>query len=249
MQAIAQRRFRTVAVGRKTFGAPGSGLRTMSSRSGQSLIESCIVIVILCLVLFGSLQVSQIFMAREILDHAAVCGARAKAVGFNEFMVQKTIRVAAIPLAGQMTQPSPVYSPRVIQQPHSIDRAWRRALSYRGSSAQVADEYVAIPFYLGSGNWGEAAGYLDYQLDYLNKYGWTYAAGSLTKTPNINQSVTLRNLVNTTYPQDDNVAVTVHVQHDFPLNFGLHRAFFQGQDDLMLKGQATIESHYKLYLE
>lgn len=222
----------------------------MTSRSGQSLIEACVVIIILCLVLFGCVQVSQIFMAKEVLDHAAVCGARARAVGFNDFMVQKTIRAAAIPLAGQMVQPSYVSNPYVIvQHPHSIDRAWNTALNFAGGSAQFTLEHDAIPLYLGAGDWGQAAGVLDYKLDSLNKYGWIIdESGTLTKIPNILRTVTLKNLVTELITEDD-ISVTVKIQHDFPLNFAFSRALFEGQDSLPFEGDATIENHYKLYLQ
>jgi len=72
---------------------------------GQALIESCIVIGLICLLLMGLFQLAQLFMAQEILDYAAGRGARAKAVGFNDFMVSKTVRIGAIPNAGRMTFP------------------------------------------------------------------------------------------------------------------------------------------------
>ena len=66
-------------------------------RRGQALIESCLAIIVLCLVFAGLFQISQLFAAKEILDYSASRGARAKAVGFNEWMVRKVARVAAIP--------------------------------------------------------------------------------------------------------------------------------------------------------
>jgi len=238
MQAIAQRRFRTVVVGRKIAGAPSSGMRTMCSRSGQSLIEACMVIIVLCLIVFGVAQRSQMYMALEILDHAAVCGARARAVGFNDFMVQKTIRAAAIPLAGQMIQPSYVSNPYAIiptQRPH-VGGAWDTALRFRGGSGQTRVEKIQLPYYLGSGDWGEAAGYLDYQLNYLDKYG---AKQRTTR---------FQDLVNASLTENG-ASVTATVSHDFPLNFAFHRALYSGLDILPLQGKATIEKHYDLYLQ
>jgi TadE-like protein len=72
---------------------------------GQALIESCIVIGLICLLLMGLFQLVQLFMAQEILDYAAGRGARAKAVGFNDFMVDKTVRIGAIANAGALTFP------------------------------------------------------------------------------------------------------------------------------------------------
>lgn len=72
---------------------------------GQALIESCIVIGLICLLLMGLFQLAQLFMAQEILDYAAGRGARAKTVGFNDFMVTKTVRIGAIANAGALTVP------------------------------------------------------------------------------------------------------------------------------------------------
>jgi len=249
MQAIAQRRSRTVVVGHKNIGAPFNGLRVTSSRSGQSLIEACIVIVILCLVLFGSVQISQMYMAQEVLTHAAVCGARGRAVGLNDFMLQKTVRIAAIPLAGQIVQPTftgDANSP-MLGQSH-ISGAWDTALHYRGVTSQVNIEKNEMPYYLGSGDWGEAASYLDYQLDYLNQYGWSLDSSGMPIKANVQQSVHLQNLVNAGAVEDA-VSVTVTVSHDFPLNFAFHRALFAGVDVLPFTGKATIEKHYDLYLQ
>jgi len=73
---------------------------------GQALIESCIVIGLICLLLMGLFQLAQLFMAREILDYAAGRGARARTVGFNDFMVSKTVRIGAIANAGALTAPA-----------------------------------------------------------------------------------------------------------------------------------------------
>lgn len=72
---------------------------------GQALIESCLVVGLLCLLLMGLFQLSQLYLAQEILDYAAGRGARAKAVGFNDFMVKKTVRIGAIANAGALTFP------------------------------------------------------------------------------------------------------------------------------------------------
>jgi len=75
------------------------------SSSGQALVESCIAIALICLVLAGFFQLAQIHSARIIALHACARGARAQAVGFNQDMVAKVVRVAAIGNAGRMTFP------------------------------------------------------------------------------------------------------------------------------------------------
>jgi hypothetical protein len=107
---------------------------------GQSLIESCIVVAILCLLFMGLFWISQLYAAKEVLNYANSRGLRAKTVGFNRFMVWKTVRVGAIPTAGRMITP-----------PYS-----------GGPLAQYSLEEPRIPEYLGAQQYG----YLDAILAY-----------------------------------------------------------------------------------
>jgi len=109
---------------------------------GQALIESCIVIGLICLLLMGLFQLAQLFMAREILDYAAGRGARAKAVGFNDFMVDKIVRIGAIANAGIMTFPE------------QLDA---------GPLAQSAIERARIPLYLGADRHNQLDSILNYE--------------------------------------------------------------------------------------
>ena len=108
---------------------------------GQALIESCIVIGLICLLLMGFFQLAQLFMAQEILDYAAGRGARAKVVGFNDFMVSKTVRIGAIANAGALIVPARVGGGPWVQ--------W------------TIHESPRIPHYLQSDSWE-----LDAILDY-----------------------------------------------------------------------------------
>jgi hypothetical protein len=98
----------------------------ISSR-GQALIESCLVIALICLLLGGLFQLCQLYSAKEIALYACARGARAKTVGFNDFMAQKAVRVGTIPNAGKMTFPE----------------------TAGGPAAQMAIERGRIPLYLG----------------------------------------------------------------------------------------------------
>jgi hypothetical protein len=110
-------------------------------RGGQSLIESCIVLAAICLLFFGLFQVSQIFAAREVLDYAAGRALRSKTVGFNRFMVMKSLRVGSIPNAGQMTVPP----------------------SAGGPAVQYAIERARIPLYLEAANGARLSAILGYE--------------------------------------------------------------------------------------
>ncbi len=73
-------------------------------RAGQALIESCLVIGLICLLLAAVFQLAHLVVAQ---DYAAARGARARAVGFNDFMVAKTVRIGALGNAGALRVPPP----------------------------------------------------------------------------------------------------------------------------------------------
>lgn len=111
------------------------------TRSGQSVIESCIAMGILCLILMGLFQLSRVILAKEILYHAAARCARARTVGLNDFMMHKVARVATLLTAGRMESPE-------------IDG---------GPAAQRAIEQSRIPLYLGAEHSGQLYEILDYE--------------------------------------------------------------------------------------
>lgn len=60
---------------------------------------------LLCLILFGILQVSYLVSARNVINYSAVATARAASVGLNDFMLHKVSRYASIPAAGPVETP------------------------------------------------------------------------------------------------------------------------------------------------
>lgn len=74
-------------------------------RRGQAMVETMLAVVFVTVILFGLLQLSHLLTTKILLDHAAARAARAKSVGFNDFMCLKSARVAMIPVAGKMVWP------------------------------------------------------------------------------------------------------------------------------------------------
>ncbi len=68
-------------------------------------MESCLVMALLCLILFGILQVSYLVAARNVINYSAVATARAASVGLNDFMLHKVSRYTCIPAAGPVETP------------------------------------------------------------------------------------------------------------------------------------------------
>ena len=192
----------------------------MKRKAGQSLLETCIVMMVLCLVFFGLLQLSQLSAFKEVLDYAAGCGARARTVGFNDFMVHKVVRVAAIPNAGRLVEP--VIAPQPVPAPFfgSPGQAWDYALRAQPASPQYPVESARIPLYLGADNWGRLPGILAYA-------NWD----------------SIWHVVHDLGGQ----GLGVHTAQDVPLWTPLHRLIYDG-DTFPLGGDSILENHYPLYL-
>jgi hypothetical protein len=192
-------------------------------RAGQALIESCLVIALMCLIFWGLFQVSQLIAAKEILTYAAARGARAQTVGFNRFMVYKSVRVGAIPNAGSLTLPdlaipsaAAAYSWRATE---GFER-WQTALQQAPASAQYAVERARIPLYMGAERYGELRAILDYA-------DWD----------------TIRE-----HPGFSAAMLHFDTEQKYPLNYPLHRAFYNA-DQVELHGEADLENHAQLYME
>ena len=69
------------------------------------MIESVIALVIICFAFFGLFRLSRLLTGKILVEHAAMRVARARAVGFNNFMCVKAARVAVIPVDGERLHP------------------------------------------------------------------------------------------------------------------------------------------------
>lgn len=157
-----------------------------SSRSGQGLIESCLVVALICLVFFGVFQISQLFASQEVLDYAAGRGARAKTVGLNRFMVFKTIRVGAIPNAGQLLNP----------------------VHLGGPTQEYALESPRIPLYLGGENYGRLRAILDYDAWDTVQDKASFSVGDGTLRQSVDQDVPLRYPMHRAFYAGDSVKLS-----------------------------------------
>lgn len=194
------------------------------SRSGQALVESCLVVALIALILFGLLEISRLFMAREVLNYSATAGARAHAVGFNDFMVHKVARVAAIPTSGHMLSPGNAGTGAAggFWRTLNPGRLWDLALTANPVSQQYETiERSRIPLYLGTDEWGQMQATLDYEHWEDLDIGST---------------------------QSGLDAVNTSVRQDVELTFPFHRAFYAA-DEVREAGDATMDGHYSLYLQ
>lgn len=192
----------------------------MKRKAGQTLLETCIIMMLLCLIFFGLIQLSQLSASKEILDYAAICGARARTVGFNDFMVHKVVRVASIPNAGALVEPAVNRPANPAAFSGSPGTAWDFALQAQPASPQYPAEMNRIPLYLGADNWGRLPGILDYE-------NWD----------------SIRHVID----DPGGAGLGLRTAQEIPLWTPLHRLIYDG-DTIDLAGDAILENHYPLYL-
>ncbi len=112
-----------------------------SLKRGQAMAESVIALFFIIVAFLLAWDGMQMLHEKIILTHAAQRAARAKCVGLNRFMVEKTARVAAIPASGE-----PLLT------------------RIGGERLGLWAELGRIPAYLASETPQEARGILDYSL-------------------------------------------------------------------------------------
>lgn len=172
----------------------------------------------------GLLQISQVFSAREILHHAAARGARCKTVGFNEWMVTKSVNVASIPNAGRLTTPDFENNDLALQAMVATLRPgelWDEVLEEADpSSQQYRLESGRIPDYMYSWDHASAAHVLDYEH-------WD----------SVHRDV-----------RDNYDSIRVTTRQEYPLWVPLRAAFY-ARSEATLHGEAELENHYALYLD
>lgn len=111
-----------------------------SARAGQAMVESILALLLLFFAVFALTQFADNLRARLLVDYAALRAARARAVGFNDYMVLKTARACTLPVAGEC---------------YSTDPRGKR-LSRSQRAGRLAD-------YLATGWEAQAASVLDFE--------------------------------------------------------------------------------------
>ena len=125
--------------------------RTRSGRrGGQAMVETVVVMFFLCLVFFLVYEYANLLIAHTVVDYAAARAARARTVGFNDFMVTKTVRVATAGVAGE-------------------------CLSHddRGNDLSTGTLVSRMGSYLEAENESVTKGILDFELWEPGKLGWS----------------------------------------------------------------------------
>jgi len=201
------------------------------------MVESCLVIAMLCIILFGILQVSYLVMARDVVSFAAFASARAATVGMREEFVGRVARVTSIPAAGPMVNNTFVTHANISRN-SKPGNAWDAAVAASPSSDQYWVEKYNIPYYLGVRQEDE----LSYWLNY---YNW----------------LSLDTLITAAADRATDL-VYVNVEQDVPLAFPFASGFYRANMGTMRRPGApnaevprahfqaglSFEDHSALYL-
>ena len=103
------------------------------------MIETVLAVLIVTAVFFGLFRLSRMLYGNILHEHAAMRVARARAVGFNDFMCTKAARVAVIPVAGKRLWPA------------------------EDGSLSASEELARVRTYLESPDGARAHGLLEYE--------------------------------------------------------------------------------------
>lgn len=114
------------------------------------MVETIIVMFFVCLVFFAAYEYANLLTAHTILDYAAARAVRARTVGFNDFMITKTVRVATMSAAGNC-----------------------RTQGDDGTALSTGTLVSRMGSYLESENEADTDGILDFELWDGDKLGWT----------------------------------------------------------------------------
>ena len=70
------------------------------------MIETVLAVLVVTFIFLMLFNLSHVLTGKILVEHAAMRVARARAVGFNDFMCLKTARVAVIPVSGRRLWPT-----------------------------------------------------------------------------------------------------------------------------------------------
>ncbi len=87
-------------------------IRQRKSQHGQALIESIVCMLLTCLVLFGLLQVFYLYVAQMVMDYSSFMTARTSCVGFADYLVDRSSRIASIGASGKLVDPADYGGPQ-----------------------------------------------------------------------------------------------------------------------------------------
>lgn len=84
----------------------GAALTARRRRCGQAMVETTIAMIAILIMFLALFNLTDLIRTKLLVENAAVKCARARAVGYNDFMLRKIARLATMPVAGECLTPS-----------------------------------------------------------------------------------------------------------------------------------------------
>jgi len=84
----------------------GTTLTAWRRKNGQAMVETTIALIFVLIVFLALFNLADLTRAKLLVENASVKCARARAVGYNDFMLRKIARLATMPAAGRCLTPS-----------------------------------------------------------------------------------------------------------------------------------------------
>ena len=203
------------------------------------MVESVIVMLAVALFFFALFQYANLLSAKLVLEHSAARAARARTVGLNHWMVDKSAKAAAIPASGRcltaFTEGGDDTGVMAWLSQAKPGRVWDAVLRAPSYSARARLERARIPDFMDSINGPTGEEVLNYER-------WE------SLTVSVDEPLALEGVSGT---------LTVEVRQHQPL-FIAYPALTQGElrnlgegdvGFVRLHGLYSIECHYPLYME
>lgn len=158
-------------------------------QKGQAMIESVACMLVICLILFGLLQIFYLSVAQMFADYASFCSARSYSVGFDDYLTIRSAFVASIGASGEILYPEGVEYGNPLDQfgaeaqriPDYI--TGDRWLNYGFQSENPGDEWawyngggggVGISHSLSDGMVETNVSYVNYPMNFPMRRAFTY---------------------------------------------------------------------------
>lgn len=203
--------------------------RKRRSERGSAIVESVFTLLVLCLILFGLLQIFQLASAQMISDYASFRVARSAAVGFNDYFSSREGKVKAIGASGAMLYPE-------------------QSSFFSSQVHQFAYERIAIEDFMDGTRWleyerwgGHSSKHNDYRCPLYGKDIGAAGEGSCKCRTDSSSRLSI-STNNATSEIRSNL-----IFHHFPLNMPM-RDFFSASATFDLKASSEMANYSMDYL-
>ncbi|MDF7807717.1 pilus assembly protein [Pontiellaceae bacterium B12219] len=205
------------------------------AKEGAAMVEACLVMIMLCLILFGFLQLSHVIMSGNVLRYTAFATARAASVGLNPEMQERVSLYASIPTAGANANPT-TGSGNLFDN-HSIGEQMDYAVSRKNTPIDYPGSYevfVKEAFHTAADNeYRTVLNFENWETGRTRVQGSTQSSGGVI-TSTLQQDLPL------TFPFAS--VFTGHLGNSVVLNGRTYPAF-------EMRFSASLEDHGAYYLQ